>query len=218
MITQSETIGKIVEALSKAQIQFEPIIKDVKAHHHKFAPLPACYKATRKALCENGLGVTQQMNTLEDGRCVIETTLGHISGEFFKSYIDLTQLIISGKGPNPLHTWGSIITYTRRYAYLSIIGAASEDEDDDATSIQIHRQNGNGMNPEFTMIKQILIKELMDLIKSSGYEVGAFTKHHNISSDDILMIKRSIDNFDELLINFKNSSTIDHPNVNGENG
>lgn len=217
MITQSETIGKIVEALCKAQMQFEPIIKDVKAHHHKFAPLPACYKATRKALCDNGLSVTQQMNSLGDGKYIIETVLGHISGEFFKSYTDLTCLLSTAKGPNPLHAWGAVITYTRRYAYLSIIGASSEDEDEDG-NLHLPQKNGNVSHPDYMLLKQMILKNLVDKIKSAGLDVTSFTRFHKISSDDILMVQKSIDNFDELLISFKNSNTIDSSNISGENG
>ena len=221
MITQSDTIGKIVEALCKAQMKFDPIIKDVKAHQHKFAPLPACYNSTRKALCDNGLTVIQPMNSLDDGRFILETILGHISGEFFKSYTDLTQILVNvidwlkvnssnsktpnSKTPNPLHTWGSIITYTRRYAYLSIIGAISEDEDNDG-DIHIPQKNGNDINQDYMIIKQLLIKELSDLIKISESNIEDFTKFHNISSKDILCVKKSIDNFDELLIEFKKSN------------
>lgn len=210
MITQSETIGKIIEALTKAQMQFDPIIKDVKAHHHKFAPLYACYKSTRKALCDNGLSVIQQMNGIEGGRFIIETILGHISGEFFKSYIDLTNLLATAKGPNPLHTWGAVITYTRRYAYLAIIGAISEDEDDDGNALH-SQSNRNSLSEQqltdFSIIHDLLVKQLTELIKSSGCDVVEFTKFHNISSKDILTIKKSIDNFDELMVNFKNSNS-----------
>jgi len=209
MKTQSETIGKIIEALTKAQVEFEPIIKDVKAHHHKFAPFPICLKATRKALCDNGLSVPQSMNVLDDGRCILETTLGHISGEFFKSYTDLTQLLINGKGPNPLHAWGSIITFTKRYAYLAIIGASSEDEDNDGVDIQIRKNYNNQpiILPD-TPPQDPLVVELMNLIKSSGCDIGAFTKFHGISSKDMPHVKQSIDNFDELLISFKDSHRI----------
>jgi len=53
-----------------------------------------------------------------------------------------------------------------------------------------------------------LTTQLIDLIKQSGSDVAEFTKYHNISSKDLLTIKRSIDNFDNLLINFKNSKRI----------
>lgn len=203
MKTQSDTIGKIVDALSKAQIEFEPIIKDVQAHHHKFAPLPVCLKSTRKALCDNGLIITQPMNVLDDGRYIIETILGHTSGEFFKSYTDINKFIDNVKGPNPLHTWGAIITYTRRYAYLAIIGAASEDEDNDGIDIQMNKNDINKYQ-----IQEPLTTKLSNLIISSGCDILEFTKYHNISSKDLSSVKRSIDNFDELLINFKNSKRV----------
>lgn len=196
MNTQSETIGKIVEALSKAQRQFDPIIKDVKAHHHKYAPLDTCFKSTRKSLNDNGLIVTQNMDINNNDRSILVTVLAHTSGEFFKSYTDLEQLITSSKGTNPLHTWGSIITFTRRYAYLSIIGAIGEEEDNDGVDVQ---------NKNIKVFNEPLATQLINLIKSSGCDVGEFTKFHNISSKDMITVKRSIDNFDELLINFRDS-------------
>ena len=192
MKTQSDTIGKIVEALSKAQIEFQPIIKGVKAYQHKYAPLDVCYEATRKALHNNGLVVTQSDQMFGE-RILLETTLGHVSGEYFKSYTDLTKLLNDVEVKNPLHTWGSIKTYTRRYAYLLIVGAIGEDEDNDGVDMRIKPQ------------QEPLTTRLINLIKSSGCDISAFTEYHHISSKDLLTVKHAIDNFDELLIKFKDS-------------
>lgn len=61
-----------------------------------------------------------------------------------------------------------------------------------------------------------LAKQLIDLIKLSGCDVEEFTKFHNISSKNLLSLKHSVDNFDNLLINFKDTKRILHGKENNE--
>lgn len=210
MKIQSNEIGKIVEALSKAQIQFDPIIKDVKAHHHKYAPLDVCYSSTRKALSDNGLIVTQS-DALYDGKSILETTLGHISGEFFKSYTDLSELLSNTKGPNPLHSWGSIKTYTRRYSYLLIIGAISQDEDNDGGYIH-NQNNGNNKSLVQNKISKDQIDHLNALLSEDPTRIVNILKwaHVNVIED---MSKECYDIAVKLLIKEKDILRLEIPNV-----
>ncbi len=81
---------------------------------------------------------------------------------------------------------------------------SSEDEDNDGSDIQI-RNNYTNKNQSSPIQTDPLITQLMDLIKSSGCNIVDFTKYYNIISSDIDKIKEAVNNFDEWLINYRNS-------------
>ena len=60
--TQSDTIGKLAEALSRAQGSMELASKDASNPHFqsKFASLASCIEAMRKPLADNGLAYVQR--------------------------------------------------------------------------------------------------------------------------------------------------------------
>lgn len=128
----SESIGVVLSALGKAQVAFLPIhkskeveVKTKAGYTYKFmyATLDDIIAATKKALADNGLGVTQ--HAFCDGDVVsIETIMAHESGEYVSSTLTLTAESIS---PQAI---GSAITYARRYAQSSILNVASEEDDD----------------------------------------------------------------------------------------
>ena len=96
---------------------------------YNYAPLSEVIEATRKALAENELAIMQPTR-VEDGRLFVETWLCHSSGEYVCSemYVgDCTQ------APQ---AEGSSLTYKRRYSLSSLLGIASE-EDDDAREAEV---------------------------------------------------------------------------------
>jgi len=80
---QSEKLGELAKALSKAQGEFLPVVKDKENpfFHSKYADLAACIDATRAALSVNGLAVIQLTKIVAE-KTVLETTIVHASGEF----------------------------------------------------------------------------------------------------------------------------------------
>lgn len=123
---RSETIGKLAEALSKAQLEFKPIVRDKNNpfFKSKYAPLENVIAATAEALANNSLAITQQIGyhpvSLE--LCVI-TTIMHSSGEYCSGYIPLPKTA----KPQEL---GSAITYYRRYALCAALNVSADDDDD----------------------------------------------------------------------------------------
>lgn len=133
---KSETIGKLIEALAKAQSAFPSIPKSNKVDFttkagskikYSYTPLEEIIAAVRKPLSENGLAFTQLIATIE-GKTSIETVLGHISGEWIAG-----EYAVIGQAANP-QEMGSLITYGRRYALIAILGI-STDEDTDAQDL-----------------------------------------------------------------------------------
>lgn len=127
---KSESIEELASALSKAQGSFIHAKKDTKNEFFRsqYADLASVIDAAKKPLSENGLAVTQIVDTDSDGLMYLETMLMHSSGEW-----------ISGRYPiRPVKTdpqaVGSAITYARRYAFSALTGIAADDDDGNAAS------------------------------------------------------------------------------------
>ncbi len=124
---RSETIGALAAALAAAQADFPAIAKaktvavrtDKGTYTFSYAPLEAILDATRPALAKNGLALTQLLTGQS-----IRTVLAHKTGEWISSDSPLPTY------PARAQELGSLVTYLRRYAAVSILGVAAEDDDD----------------------------------------------------------------------------------------
>ena len=125
MQMQSDQLDQIFAALSKAQGQMKAAIKDSKNPYFKsnYADLNSVFEACRNQLSENGLCVSQTM-FFQEGQNYLITTLGHTSGQWIKSMAP----IISAK-PDA-QSFGSAVTYMRRYSLSSICGISTDEDDD----------------------------------------------------------------------------------------
>lgn len=123
-----ENKNELFKALSLAQGEIENATKNSTNPHFrsKYADLAECINATKDALSKNGLCVIQLINKTETG-VVLETILGHSSGQSISSY---TPLLFS---KNDMQGLGSATTYARRYALSSILGLSQEDDDGNAS-------------------------------------------------------------------------------------
>lgn len=152
---QSETLGKLAEALAKAQSTMGEAKEDSKNPFFKsnYADLTSVWRACRKSLTDNGLSVVQTTD-MKDDKITIVTTLIHSSGEWMKGCL---PLMLTKNDPQ---TMGSALTYARRYALAAIVGVCKEGEDDDAEQATVRKENIND-----DQIKQ--------LIKSIGTDTEA---------------------------------------------
>ena len=124
---QSETIGALAAALSKAQADITGALKDSSNpfFKSKYADLASCWDACRKQLAANGLSVIQTTQMTEQGLMLV-TTLAHASGEWIAG-----QMPVLTKDASP-QAQGSGLTYARRYALAAIVGLAQVDDDAEA--------------------------------------------------------------------------------------
>lgn len=128
---KSTSIKEITTALAKAQIAFLPIKRTEKVDYattggrkkYNYAPLVEVIEATKKALSDNGLAITQA-TYLQEGNIILETLLSHISGEW------LSGELFVGKQDQPPQSEGSALTYKRRYGMSAILCVSSEEDDD----------------------------------------------------------------------------------------
>ncbi|HUT77261.1 MAG TPA: ERF family protein [Polyangia bacterium] len=131
--SSSQTIDKIAKALVAASADMPSPRKDAVNPHFGsgYATLDAVLSATRPVLAKHGLamffcggGAVTERAMLSGCSAVVL----HTSGEWVRSTISMP--IAPDATPQQ---FGSLLTYARRYAALSVLGIAP-DEDDDANS------------------------------------------------------------------------------------
>jgi len=131
-VNHSDTIGKLAEALSRAQAEMHaakfnavnPFLKN------NYADLGSIIDTAKPTLGKYGLAVTQHPFN-EGDRVGVETVLTHASGEWISSSLSLP--LADEKGKSGAQVAGSIITYLRRYTLSAVLGMYS-DEDTDGNS------------------------------------------------------------------------------------
>jgi hypothetical protein len=119
---------EIFGALAKAQKNFESALKSQQNPHFrsKYAGLDACVDAVREALNDQGIFMTQIIESVEGG-ILVETMFAHQSGESYsggKLFMPVVKHDAQG--------YGSAITYGRRYALAAIVGVCPADDDGEA--------------------------------------------------------------------------------------
>ena len=117
----------LAEALIKFQSSVPTIHDNAESYHGGFANLPGVLSKIGPALRTAGLVVSQLPEQI-NGQPGLRTTLLHTSGEHVSS---VTPLAINS-GKNGTQEWGKSVTYTRRYALLSVLGLSVGIEDNDA--------------------------------------------------------------------------------------
>lgn len=128
MELQSEKTAELVTALTKASGQIKVARKDSENpfFHSRYADLSAITEASREALVNNDLVVTQS-TSIELNQMVLVTTLHHVSGQWIRGYYP-----ISAMKADP-QSMGSAVTYARRYALSSMLGIVTEDDDGESS-------------------------------------------------------------------------------------
>jgi len=129
-MNQSENIMELVKALSLAQSEMQPAIKNsvnpfLKS---KYADLGSVWDVCRPVLTKNGLCVIQTTEVINE-KTVLVTMLAHSSGQWVKSYLPLNPAKNDSQGV------GAAITYLRRYSLSAIVGVVCDDDDDGETAV-----------------------------------------------------------------------------------
>lgn len=126
-------ITEIAKALSKAQGEFAPILRDKTVtvatrtggtYKFSYAPLESIMAAIKKPLADNGLALTQTI--VRQGETdYARTTLVHASGQTLPP-VDVPILV---REPGP-QAYGSGLTYSRRYGITMLLCICADDDDD----------------------------------------------------------------------------------------
>jgi len=127
-IERSTHIEHLVIALSKAQQKLKNPPADTKNPHFRsqYASLADVRDTITPVLAEQGLAVTQLITTEPDA-VLCTSILWHTSGQYLSSTLRLPV-------PKPdAQSFGSTITYARRYSLMGLCNVAGEVDDDAET-------------------------------------------------------------------------------------
>lgn len=123
-MNKSEDIKELATALCKAQAEMSGAKKKAENpfFKSKYANLEEIINCAKDALSDNGLSISQFPVT-DEATAGVTTLLMHSSGQWIE---DTLLLKCAKQDPQGM---GSAITYARRYAYQSVLGIPSEDDD-----------------------------------------------------------------------------------------
>ena len=125
--TQSPELGELFAALAKAQSEIGTAALD-KANpffKNRYSSLSSVINMSRPSLTKNGLCVIQQIVTNGDNHGVMITKLCHASGQWIESKMKIAPVKAD------IQSLGSYLSYVRRYCYMSLVGIASGDSEED---------------------------------------------------------------------------------------
>lgn len=131
----SDSIGKLAEALSKAQGEMSNASKDKDNTFFKnaYADLASVWDACRDPLSKHGLCVLQTVDSV-DGKMTLCTKLVHSSGEYVESNLPINPIKNDPQG------LGSAITYMRRYSLSALVGISPAEDDGEAAMGRVKQQ------------------------------------------------------------------------------
>ena len=163
--SRSTELNELFAALAKAQGEMKPANKAKENPYFKsrYADLEEVVNSSRDALTKNGLSVLQQVKINDEGASVLHTILGHSSGQFIES----RMRILPPK--NDVQSYGSYITFLRRYAYSALIGVVTGECDDDGEVAMIDARQmiakgpSNKYNPKEQSFEVITKEQLEEL-------------------------------------------------------
>jgi hypothetical protein len=124
----------LFKALAAFQQEVKPIFKGTKGYGYSYADLPTIFEKINPLLEKHGLGFTQLINTHEEDN-YLNTIIFHVeSGETLESNTLIPQVNL--KNMNDYQSFGSGVSYFRRYCISSCLGLVT-DKDTDAAGEQV---------------------------------------------------------------------------------
>jgi hypothetical protein len=126
----------LFKSLAAFQQEVPVIHKGTQGLGYSYADLPAIFDKINPLLKKHGLGFTQLLNS-KDGINYLDTIIYHVeSGESLESRTEIPS--VSLKGMNDYQSFGSGVTYYRRYALASSLALVT-DKDTDASGEQVKK-------------------------------------------------------------------------------
>lgn len=131
---RSQALDKLFEALSNFHGDITNVERSRQGEFGLYADLGNCWDTVRKALKDNGLGLTQPIVPYgQDGALAVVSHLGHSSGQYITSAIPLTPGL-------SLQATAGEATYARRIAMAGLLGLAADWDDDGTQAKKNHHQ------------------------------------------------------------------------------
>ena len=158
----SQTVGKLIDALGKAQADMEPVRKNKRNPEkgNKYADLAQVLEECTTALNKYGI-VLLQFPDAQDASVSVTTRIS-LGEEWIDSTLHLLSLkVVKGgewvKSMDPQGI-GSAITYARRYAISSIFAIATEDDDGEKASAS-YKKNREEAKQEAEREREAVVRQ-----------------------------------------------------------
>jgi hypothetical protein len=168
----------LLKSLAAFQQEVKVIHKATQGFGYTYADLPKIFEEINPLLQKHGLGFTQLINT-KDGVNYLATVVFHVeSGEQIESncMIPYVQL----KGMNDFQSFGSGVTYFRRYCLSSMLGLVT-DKDTDASGEQVKTKK----KPK---IDNDRLEKAIAAVKSGKYELADIPLNFDLTDEQIEML------------------------------
>ena len=197
--SMSDSNDKIFKAISAFGIEVKNPKKDKfnPFHKNRYSDLSTIIDGTKTLLSKNGLSVIQICENIND-KTFLVTLLAHESGQWIKSFYPL----IAEK--NTPQSYGTAMTYARRYNLSAILGIASDDDNDGNSDLQSSKPSDSSSNTTRSNINKITsnvsrIIGSKDILKikeylTNNYSISTF---EGISREKINSCLLSLQNIDE---------------------
>lgn len=169
----SPEVKEIYAALAKAQADIALADRDSENPYFKskYANLASFIQASRPALTKNGLSLSHRIEINDDGQNILVCTLGHASGQ----YVESRMRILPPK--NDIQSFGSYVTYLRRYSYAALCGLADSDDDGEVAVAETRETfaKGTALNTKYNPKEQSIETLSREQIDEMEYELAEYS-------------------------------------------
>ena len=160
----------LFKALADFQQEVPVIHKGTQGYGYSYADLPKIFEVINPLLKKHGLGFTQLINGQQ-----IVTVLFHCeSGENIESKTDIPMIQL--KGMNDYQSFGSGITYYRRYCLSTILGIVT-DKDTDAAGEQVKKAK-----PKLTTDR---FNKAIEAVKNGQFELSELIVAYDLNEEQL---------------------------------
>jgi hypothetical protein len=168
----------LFKALAKFQNEVPTIHKATKGYGYSYADLPTIFGVINPLLDKHGLGVTQLLNSCDEGD-EIKTIIFHIdSGETLESITRIPKATL--KGMNEYQAYGSGVTYYRRYS-LSCALRLVTDIDNEASSVP--SKPSKPVKPTKKVLSNDRFIKALEAIKSGNTSIELLISTFNLTEE-----------------------------------
>lgn len=183
---------EIATALLKVQQSLDPIYKGKKGYGYTYADLPAVLNAVVDVLNQNGVVVVQSPEKTDKNAACIVTRLIHAdSGEEISSTIEVPFEADNKQKMSVAQAYGSAITYAKRYALVSMLGVATEDDDGASAGRKEAKQTASKEDPLIKKAQSKVDEVLATLKGQDTFQIGQWMLENPKEVDALRWVQRN---------------------------
>lgn len=156
-------------ALADLQAELPAAARKGTGHNSKkYARFEDIIEAIREPMQKHGFSLTFRLDQSQPDKVKITGVLGHRDGH--SEQTDIVLAADNSGAKNAVQSWGSSVSYGKRYVSVTLTGIATEDDDDG--------QAGGGAGP----ITEDQATKLMQLLQQHEADIPAFCRYFKIAA------------------------------------